>query len=118
MEVYYLTYKMIPGINPKKMNKMMQQMGIKQEEINATEVIIKTNSKNLVIKNPSVTKVNMMGQNSLQITGDIVEESDITQEDIDTVASQANVSTGKAKEALENSEGDLAEAILHLKNNN
>jgi len=32
---------MIPGINPKKMQQMMKQMGIQQKEINAKQVIIK-----------------------------------------------------------------------------
>ncbi len=89
-------------------------MGIKQEEIDAREVIIKTNSKDLIIKNPKVVKVNMMGQESLQVTGDI-EEAGISEEDIKTVADQANVSKEKAKAALEKHNGDLAAAILELK---
>ena len=95
----------------------MQQMGIKQEEIDATEVIIKTHDKNLIIRNPSVMKVDMMGQNSLQINGDIEEETNISEEDINTVSNQAEVSKEEAKKALEETSGDLAEAILKLKNN-
>jgi nascent polypeptide-associated complex subunit alpha len=106
---------MMPGINPKQMKKMMQKMGIKQEEIDALEVIIKTSEKNLVIKNPNILKINMNGQDSLQITGDITEESNISEEDISTVSEQANVSKEKAKEALEKYDGDLAETILELK---
>ena len=106
---------MLPGINPKQMQAAMKKMGIKQTEIPAEEVIIKTKEKNLIIKNPQVMKVNMMGQESLQITGDIEEESIISEEDITTVAEQANVSKEKAKRALEESNGDLAEAILSLK---
>lgn len=105
----------MPGINPKQMKKMMQKMGIKQEEIDALEVIIKTSEKNLVIKNPNILKINMNGQDSLQITGDITEESNISEEDISTVSEQANVSKEKAKEALEKYDGDLAETILELK---
>ena len=41
--------KMIPGMNPKQMSKMMQKMGIKQEEIDAIEVIIKTPDKKHLI---------------------------------------------------------------------
>jgi len=102
----------MPGMNPRQMNKMMQKMGVKQEEIDASEVIIKTPEKNLVIKNPSVTKVDMMGQKTFQIMGKISEESQISEEDINTVAEQANVSKEEAKEALEKSNGDLAEAIV------
>ena len=105
---------MIPKINPRQMEKMMRQMGVKQEEIDASEVIIKTKDKTITIKNPQVSKVNMMGQESFQISGEI-EESTISEEDIKTVAEQSNVSLKEAKEALEKTNGDLAEAILILK---
>jgi len=105
---------MLPGMNPKQMNKMMQRMGIRQEEIDATEVIIKTPGKNIIIKNPSVSKVDMMGQKTFQIMGDITEESPISEEDINTVSQQANVSKEEAKKALEKHNGDLAEAIISL----
>jgi nascent polypeptide-associated complex subunit alpha len=105
---------MMPGMNPRQMNKMMQKMGIKQDEIDASEVIIKTPGKNLVIKNPSVTKVDMMGQKTFQIIGEVTEESPISEEDINTVVEQANVSKEDAKNELEKTNGDLAEAIVNL----
>ena len=105
---------MIPKINPRQMEKMMRQMGVKQEEIDASEVIIKTKDKTIIIKNPQVSKVNMMGQESFQITGE-VEESTISEDDIKTVAEQSNVSLKEAKEALQKTNGNLAEAILLLK---
>lgn len=106
----------MPGINPQLMKQAMKKMGVKQEEIEATQVIIKTPSKNLIINNPTVQKISMMGEESLQITGDIEEES-ISEDDIKTVSEQAGVSKEKAKEALEKFNGDLAEAILYLKSN-
>ncbi|MBT7237774.1 nascent polypeptide-associated complex protein [Candidatus Woesearchaeota archaeon] len=105
---------MMPGMNPRQMNKMMQKMGIKQDEIEASEVIIKTPEKNLIIKNPSVTKVDMMGQKTFQIIGEVTEESSISEEDINTVSEQANVSKEEAKKELEKTSGDLAEAIVNL----
>ena len=105
---------MIPKINPRQMEKMMRQMGVKQEEIDASEVIIKTKNKTIIIKNPQVSKVNMMGQESFQISGEI-EESTISEEDIKTVAEQSNVSLKEAENALKKTNGDLAEAILILK---
>ena len=105
---------MIPKINPRQMEKMMRQMGVKQEEIDASEVIIKTKDKTIIIKNPQVSKVNMMGQESFQISGEI-EESTISEEDIKTVAEQSNVSLKEAENALKKTNGDLAEAILILK---
>lgn len=106
---------MFPGINPKQMQQAMKKLGVKQEEIDAKEVIIKTSDKNLIIRNPSVVKVNMMGQESLQITGDIEEESLISEDDVNTVSEQAGVSKEEARKSLENNSGDLAAAILELK---
>ncbi len=106
---------MFPGMNPRQLEQAMKKMGIKQEEIEASEVIIKGKEKQYIIRNPQIIKMNMMGQESLQVTGTLEEVSSITEEDIKTVASQANVSEAEAKQALEESNGDLAEAILHVK---
>ncbi len=111
---------MLPGMNPRKVQQMMKQMGIQQVDVPATEVIIKTEEKEIVITNPSVQKVNMMGNENFQISGDIEEREisntpEISEEDVKTVMEQANVSEEKAKSALEETEGDLAEAIMKLK---
>ncbi len=107
---------MLPGMNPKQMQKVMKQMGIKQVDIEATEVIIKTKDKELVFTNPDVAKVNAMGQETYQIIGTPEERSlqSYTKDDIKTVAEQANVSEEEAETALEETNGDLAEAILKL----
>ena len=107
---------MFPNINQKQMEKMMHKMGVKQEEIEAEEVIIKCADKQIRITNPKVIKVNMMGQESLQITGDMEEKEleKFSEEDVKTVMEQANCTEKEAKEALEET-GDLAEAILKLK---
>ncbi len=105
---------MFPGVNPKQLEQAMKKLGVKQEEIEASEVIIKCADKNLIIKNPNIVRINMMGQESLQITGSIEEEKAILEEDIQTVSEQAHVSKEEAKKALEETNGDLAEAILNL----
>src|SRR3989344_3285020 len=106
-------------MNPREMQKAMKRLGIRQEEIDAEIVIIKTADKELVIKNPHVTKVNMMGQETLQVVGDITEVDrneriDISNDDTETVMAQTNCSREEALEALEESNGNLAEAILKL----
>ncbi|MBS3159446.1 nascent polypeptide-associated complex protein [Candidatus Woesearchaeota archaeon] len=107
---------MFPNMNPKSIQAAMKKMGIQQQELLAKEVIIKQNDKTLIIRNPEILKVNMMGQISLQITGNIEElKEEILQEDIKTVAEQAEVSEEEAKQALKQTKGDLAEAILLLK---
>jgi len=105
-------------MNPKKMQQMMKQMGIQQTELDATEVIIKTADKELVITNPQVSKVNMMGQETYQVVGQVhvrekVSEIEISEDDVQTIVAQTGVSEEKAKAALQE-KGDLAEAILSL----
>ncbi len=106
---------MIPGMRQSDLKKAMKRMGVKQDEIEAEEVIIKTKDKDIVISNPSVVKVEMMGQESFQISGEVREKSSISEEDIETVMEKAGVSKEKARNALEKTGGDLAEAILSLK---
>lgn len=111
---------MFPGMNPRQMQQAMKKLGIKQEEIEATEVIIKTPEKDLIIQNPRVSKVNMMGQDTIQVVGEIIEKEketapEISQDDIKTVMDQTGASEEQAKAAIEETKGDLAEAILKLK---
>ena len=112
---------MIPGMNPREMQKAMKRLGIKQEEIDAQEVTIKTADKEIIIHNPQVSKVNMMGQETYQIIGEAEEralssEPEINEEDIKAVMEQSGVSEEKAKAAIESNNGDLAKAIIELKN--
>ncbi len=110
------------GMNPKKMQKMMQKMGIKSSDITAEYVIIKTATEELIFDSPQVSKVNMMGQETYQIVGSptvrpVEEEKDITisAEDVEAVRSQTGATIDEAKEALKRSEGDLARAIIDIK---
>ena len=111
---------MLPGMNPRKMQAMMRRMGIQQVDIPAVEVIIRTPDKELVISDPSVAKVNMMGNETFQISGKVQEralsnEPTISEEDIKTVMEQAQVDEAQAKASLEKHKGDLAAAIIDLK---
>ncbi len=108
---------MFPGLNPKKMQAVMKQMGIAQEDISASRVIIeKEDGSKIIIQNPSVTKIKMQGQESFQITGDIsgeTEEVGISEEDINAVVEKTGCTSEQAEKVLK-STGDLAEAILEL----
>lgn len=111
---------MIPGMNSRQAKQMMRKMGIQQQELDATQVIIKTKDKEIIINNPQVSKVNMMGQQTYQVVGEAEERSietkpEINEEDIKTVMEQAGVQEDQAKEAIEKHEGNLAAAIIELK---
>jgi nascent polypeptide-associated complex subunit alpha len=119
---------MFPGLDPKKMQGMMKQMGINQEEIEAARVTIeKEDGGKIVIHNPNVVKIDMQGQENFQVSGDVseveggeiteqeVEEVvDNTEEDIKTLMEKCNCLEDEAKMALEKANGDLTEAILEL----
>ncbi len=102
------------------MKQAMKKMGVQQTEIEAEEVIIKTKDKELVITEPQVSKVNMMGQETFQVMGSVHERersggSEISSEDISTVAEQTGASEEDAEKALKETKGDIAEAIIKLK---
>lgn len=121
------------GGNPKQMKAMLQRMGIKMDEIEASEVVIKlTNGKNLRITNPEISKIMMQGNVLFTVSGKVEEisaqeekkvtetqERDekvaITDEDINLVTSQTGCNYETAKKVLEETEGDIASAILKLK---
>lgn len=103
-------------LSPKQLERMAKRMGLQTQTIEATEVIIKTPEKEIIISNPSVAKLNIMGQESFQITGEVSEIAGISKEDVKTVAEKSGASEEDARKALEESNGDLAEAILKLKN--
>ena len=104
-------------LDPKQMEKMAKQLGMKMEEIDAEQVTIKLSAGGeILIENPHVTKVNMMGQDTFQITGDVTEkdEDESEEDDVDIVAEKAGVSRDEAKRVLDET-NDIAEAILRLK---
>ncbi|MFH1503736.1 MAG: nascent polypeptide-associated complex protein [Candidatus Diapherotrites archaeon] len=109
---------MLPGVDPRQMQGMLKKMGITQEDVDASRVIIeKTDNSRIIIDNPSIQKIKMQGQETFQIAGDILEESpkeETSEEDIQTIVEKTGVSKKKAKETLEKNNGDLAEAILKL----
>lgn len=113
---------MIPGMNmnSRQMKQAMKKMGISQDQIDAQKVIIRLSDRDLIIDNPEVSKVNMMGQETFQVVGEVREEvldtaPSIDEEDIQTVISQTSVTKEQAIEAINDAKGDLAQAILSLK---
>jgi len=130
-------------MNPRKMQQMMEQMGIDVDELDATEVVIALeDGSELVFSDPDVTKMDARGQETYQILGDPSEraaaaagavesggseaestegddddagsDEGIPQGDVDIVVQRAGVSEDEARDALEAADGDLAAAIERL----
>ena len=108
---------MFGGVNPAQMKGMMKKMGISQEELAVRRVVFEMDDGNLVVENPSVVKIKMQGQESFQVSGDVVEEEvdNFSDEDVEMVVSQTGKSEDEVRAALEESDGDIAEAIMSLK---
>jgi nascent polypeptide-associated complex subunit alpha len=98
---------------------MMDRMGINMKEIpDVEEVIIKTSSKDIHIHGAQVSEVNAQGSRIFQVMGEVEEvekeRKKFSEEDILLVQQQANVTKDKAVVALEESDGEVAKAILRL----
>ncbi len=101
------------------MGQLMKQMGLQQEEIEARRVEITCPGKKIIIEPASVTSVNVMGQQTWQVMGEAREEllettPEISAEDVKTVAEQTGASEEEARAAIEETNGDLAAAIIKL----
>lgn len=108
-------------MSPREAKRMIQRMGLSMDAMpDVQEVVFKTSTKEITIENPEVAILDMHGQKIFQVTGERIVEKvlerkvAIPEEDVQLVASQANVDIEKARAALQQTEGDLAQAILLL----
>jgi len=107
-------------ISPREQQRMMQRMGMQVQQLDdVIRVIMETPSKRIVIDDPEVATVTVQGQTIYQVGGGSVKEEVVSGQasvdDAKLVASQAGVSQEEASEALRQSGGDLAQAIVLLK---
>lgn len=111
---------MIPGFSHRDLKRMLKRMGVEVEEIkNIEKVEFILDNKKITILNPQVLVFKTRDQNIYQVIGsEVIEEEreiKVSKEDIEFVVSQTGVSREKAREALIKSKGDIAEAILLIK---
>ena len=102
----------------------MQQMGMRFNDVPEVEkVIIQTRTTEITIEKPTVSTMEMQNQRMFQVTGGEVSEKtrevaekvmEIPEEDVHLVAQQAGVSLERAREALKQTDGNLAQSILLL----
>jgi nascent polypeptide-associated complex subunit alpha len=104
---------MFPG-NPRQMQQMLKQMGIKSREIDANKVTIECkDGTNIIIDNPNITEMDMKGDKNFTIAGSVREETAISEEDVKLVMESAKVERNVAIKALKE-HGDVASAIVEL----
>lgn len=125
----YKAYKAAKGApQGRDAKRMMQKMGMKIDEIDGvTEVLIRTATREIIIEQPVVTSVVVQGQRMYQVTGGSAHERtpsaeaaqpEVSEEDVNLVVTQTGKTVDEARAALKESGGDLAEAILRLKQKN
>jgi len=121
-------------MNPRKMRQMMDQMGIDVTEIDAEEVIIRTDDIEYVFHDADVQRMDAQGQQTYQVVGepderprgdeddadadgdgdtDADDGADVADQDVEIVAQRAGVPESEAREALAET-GDLAAAVQRL----
>lgn len=111
---------MMPGrMNPRQMNQLMRRFGINVKDVeNVEKVVIQTDTKEYIFEDAEVTVMEAQGQKTYQITGKpkiIERKEEIQKEDIKLVMQQTGKTAEEAKKALEETKGDIAEAIMKLK---
>lgn len=104
----------------REMRRMLDKMGLEMKDIgNVEEVIIKTDTKELYLVKPQVIEMKGKDSTIFQVVATDIEEKQrevpsFKEEDIILVMQQANVSRERAIQALTESKGDMAQAILGL----
>lgn len=109
----------MPNMDPRALKMMMSKMGIKSTELEAEKVVIYCNDKEIVIKEPQITKIEMQGTVSFQIAGNVSENEiqqnvEISEEDIKFVMEKTGAERERAENAIKEANGDIAAAIINL----
>jgi nascent polypeptide-associated complex subunit alpha len=126
------------GMNPKQMKAMMKRMGIDQKELQGVEeVIVRMRDKEIFFRSPDVTSITAQGQVTYQVVGkpeerplsatadvgtapaeggavDAAPTTAYSEEDVALVMAQTGSSEGDVRAALDECEGEVAEAIMKL----
>ncbi|OPX70757.1 MAG: Nascent polypeptide-associated complex protein [Methanoregulaceae archaeon PtaB.Bin009] len=100
------------------MKQMMKQLGMQVEQFeDVRQIVITTGKGRYVFDAAEVAAMTMQGITTYQITGEPRFEAaalEIPDDDVRMVAEQAQVSLDAARDALQKTGGDIAEAIIHL----
>lgn len=102
------------------MRRMMDKMGLDMSEVsNVQEVIIKTDKKEIIVPKPTVNEMSAKDSVTFIVSAPDFEERELevpffSEEDIKVVCDQTGVDEERAKNALEESDGNIARAILLL----
>ena len=92
------------------LKKLLKHM----EQVEAKEVRIVGETEDIIIENPRVFRVNMMGQEVFQITGNPKVEEKVKEEDVKLVMEKTGKDREEVIKKLKENKGDIAKTILDL----
>lgn len=104
----------------REMRRMLDKMGLEMREMGEIEeVVIRTETKELYLVKPQVVEMKGKDSTIFQVVATDIEERQkeipsFKEEDVVLVMQQASVSKDRAIQALSDSKGDLAQAIINL----
>jgi nascent polypeptide-associated complex subunit alpha len=121
------------GMNPKQMKAMMRRQGIDMDSVDDVEqVVVYTKDKEIVFRRPDVTAITAQGQVTYQVVGRPEERprggvskedapeapaaapAKYSEDDVALVMGQTGASEEETRAALEECNGEVAEAIMRL----
>ncbi len=117
-------------LSPRQLRRMQSRLlgnlGLDLKELGqAEEVVVRFENREIVIRGPNIVEMKIEGEKILQVIGGETEERapetvseeayEPSQDDILLVATQAGVSEEEAAQALKDTGGDLAKAIMLLR---
>ncbi|MGC9121504.1 MAG: nascent polypeptide-associated complex protein [Thermogladius sp.] len=117
---------MITGFSPRELKRALKRMGLDVEELSGVEKVeFYLKDRRIVVESPQVVVIKSKNQTVFQVVGEAKEETTgkeqreavvaVNEEDVEFVASQAGVSKEEARRALIETRGDIAEAIIRLR---
>ena len=111
-------------MSPREMRRMMKRMGLELQELPGVEriIIVFDDGRRLIADSPIAYLIKGKDYTMLQAMGEFIEERieekeeskeiEISEEDVQLVASQTGVSLEEARQALKATDGDIAQAIM------
>lgn len=112
---------MLPGISNRQARRFLQKLGLQMKEMEGVkEVVLRmVDGRELVVESPMVYQLTSKELSILNVVGRLTErkveeEVTLSEEDVELVMQQTGASRDEAIQALIESDGDLAEAILKL----
>lgn len=103
-------------LNKNQLRSLMKNVDMGQ--MDANKVIIKRDGEDIIVTDPQITELEMRGEKTYQISGKVKKVkkgAGSSKDNIKLIMEKTGASKEEAEEALEEADGEVAQAILKLK---